>query len=144
MTRTRRPQPRNNPKNDKVPSRSKSSFLSNNLEKVEENPRSLQSSNYPDHTSSEYNNIKLVIRNEKYEKNQRANVSKSANQKKHKANVKKSKKLGSEDRLSSSRQNKPRTCLKWLPTGRIFNLSGAITNSSNTEMIIDFGIELVP
>ncbi|GJS50858.1 hypothetical protein Tco_0624220 [Tanacetum coccineum] len=78
------------------------------------------------------------------QKKQRANVSKSENQKKHKANVKKSKKFGSEDRLASSRQNKPRTCHKWLPTGRIFNLSGAITKSSNTEMIIDFGIELVP
>ncbi|GJR91343.1 hypothetical protein Tco_0215354 [Tanacetum coccineum] len=66
-TRTRRPQLRNNPKNDKVPSRSKSSLLSNNLEKIEENHRSLQSSNYPDHTSSACNNIKLAIRNEKSE-----------------------------------------------------------------------------
>ncbi|GJW51615.1 hypothetical protein Tco_0092966 [Tanacetum coccineum] len=40
-TRTRRPQPRNNPKNDKVLSKSKSSFLSNNLEKIEENHRNL-------------------------------------------------------------------------------------------------------
>ncbi|GKF73424.1 hypothetical protein Tco_0219756, partial [Tanacetum coccineum] len=68
-TRTRRPQPRNNPKNDKVPSRSKSSCLSHNLEKIEENHRSLQSSNYSDHTSSECNNIKLAIRNEKSEVN---------------------------------------------------------------------------
>ncbi|GKE40318.1 hypothetical protein Tco_1463723, partial [Tanacetum coccineum] len=48
-----------------------------------------------------------------------ANVSKSANQKKHKANVKKSKKLGSKERLASLRPSKPQTCLKWLPTGRI-------------------------
>nr|GFB14533.1 hypothetical protein [Tanacetum cinerariifolium] len=40
-TRTRRPQPRNNPKNDKVPSKSKSSCLSNKLEKIEKNHRSL-------------------------------------------------------------------------------------------------------
>ncbi|GJU64751.1 hypothetical protein Tco_1246586 [Tanacetum coccineum] len=114
-TRTRRPQPRNNPKSDKVPFKSKSSCLSNKLEKIKENHRSLQSSNYPDHTSSECNNIKLAIQNEKSEvicatckqclitanhdecvlqyvngmksikKNQSANVSKSANQKKHKA-----------------------------------------------------------
>ncbi|GJS00423.1 hypothetical protein Tco_0316931 [Tanacetum coccineum] len=113
-TRTRRPQSRNNPKNDKVPFKSKSSCLSNKLEKKEENHRSLQSSNYPNHTSSECNNIKLAIRNEKSEvicatckqclitanhdecvlqyvngmksrtKNQSANVSKSANQKKQK------------------------------------------------------------
>ncbi|GJX59974.1 retrovirus-related pol polyprotein from transposon TNT 1-94 [Tanacetum coccineum] len=66
-TRTRRPQPRNNPKSDKVPFKSKSSCLSNKLEKIEENHRSLQSFDYPDHTSSECNNIKLAIRNEKYE-----------------------------------------------------------------------------
>ncbi|GJW17369.1 hypothetical protein Tco_0024805, partial [Tanacetum coccineum] len=52
-TRTRRPQPRNNPKNDKVPSKSKSSCLSNKLKKIKENHRSLQSSNYPDHMLSE-------------------------------------------------------------------------------------------
>ncbi|GJX28832.1 hypothetical protein Tco_0236911 [Tanacetum coccineum] len=128
-TRTRRPQPRNNPKSDKVPFKSKSSCLSNKLEKIEENHRSLQSSNYPDHTSSECNNIKLAIRNEKSEvicatckqclitanhdecvlqyvngmksrkKNQSANVSKSANQKKHKPRVWKPKKVGSKERL---------------------------------------------
>ncbi|GJS03555.1 hypothetical protein Tco_0320063 [Tanacetum coccineum] len=66
-TRTRRPQPRNNPKSDNAPFKSKSSCLPNKLEKIEENHRSLQSSNYPDHTSSECNNMKLAIRNEKYE-----------------------------------------------------------------------------
>ncbi|GJZ87358.1 copia protein [Tanacetum coccineum] len=66
-TRTRRPQPRNNPKNDKVPSKSKSSWLSNNLEKIEENHRNLQSSSNQKHMSSECNNIKLAIRNAKSE-----------------------------------------------------------------------------
>ncbi|GJX44693.1 hypothetical protein Tco_0261369 [Tanacetum coccineum] len=84
-TRTRRPQPRNNPKSDKVPFKSKSSCLSNKLEKIEENHR---------------------------KKNQSANVSKSANQKKHKANVMKSKTLSSEDRLASSRPSKPRSFLR--------------------------------
>nr|GEW85647.1 hypothetical protein [Tanacetum cinerariifolium] len=42
--RTRRPQPRNNPKNDKIPYKSKSCWLSNSLEKIEENHRNLQSS----------------------------------------------------------------------------------------------------
>ncbi|GJT34756.1 hypothetical protein Tco_0925175 [Tanacetum coccineum] len=64
-TRTRRPQPRNNPKNDKVPSKSKSSWISNNLEKIEENHRNLQSSSNQKHMSSECNNIKLAIRNAK-------------------------------------------------------------------------------
>ncbi|GKC09288.1 hypothetical protein Tco_1000898, partial [Tanacetum coccineum] len=66
-TRTRTPQPRNNPKNDKVPSKSKSSWLSNNLEKIEENNRNLQSSSNQKHMSSECNNIKLAIRNAKSE-----------------------------------------------------------------------------
>ncbi|GJZ15598.1 hypothetical protein Tco_0551275 [Tanacetum coccineum] len=67
-TRTRRPKPWNNSKCDKVPFKSNSGCLSNKLEKMEENHRSFQSSHYPNHTSSECNNIKLAIRNEKSEK----------------------------------------------------------------------------
>ncbi|GJY35664.1 hypothetical protein Tco_0421042 [Tanacetum coccineum] len=160
-TRTRISQPRNNPKSDKVTSNSKSSFLSSKLEKIKENYRSLQSSNYPDHTSSECNIVKIVIQNEKSEvicatckkclitanhdecvlqyvngiksrkKNQSTNVSKSSNQKKHKANVKKSKNSGSKESLASP--SKPRSFLRWLPTGRIFDLYGKITSSSNTK-----------
>ncbi|GKE38971.1 hypothetical protein Tco_1462376 [Tanacetum coccineum] len=66
-TSTRRPQPRNNLKNDKVLSKSKSSCLSNNLDKIEENHRNLQSSTNQKHTSSTCNNIKLAVRNEKSE-----------------------------------------------------------------------------
>ncbi|GKC15522.1 hypothetical protein Tco_1012304 [Tanacetum coccineum] len=123
-TRTRRPQPRNNPKSDKVPFKSNSSSLLNKLEEIEENHSSLQSSNYPDHTK----------------KNQSDNVSKSVNQKKQKENVKKSKTLSSEDRLASSRPNKPRTCLKWLPTGRIFDLYRKITSSNNTKSKSDTSV----
>ncbi|GKA50906.1 hypothetical protein Tco_0744102 [Tanacetum coccineum] len=144
--KTRRPQPRSNPKNDRIPSASKSSCYSNNLEKVEEHYRKLLFSKTPNHRSSAGNNIKLAIRNEKSEvicatckkcvitanhdecvfkyvngvnsskKNQSANVSERANQKKHKTNVKKLKKLGSEERLASPRPSKPRTCFRWLPT----------------------------
>nr|GEU50622.1 nucleic acid-binding, OB-fold protein [Tanacetum cinerariifolium] len=64
-------------------------------------------------------------------KNQMANVSKSANQKKHKANVKKSKKSGSKESLASP--SKPISFFRWLPTGRTFNLCGIIISSSNTE-----------
>nr|GEX34631.1 hypothetical protein [Tanacetum cinerariifolium] len=66
-TRTKRPLPRNDPKNDKAPSNSKSSRLSNNLEKIEENHRNLQSSSNKKHMSSECNNIKIAIRNAKSE-----------------------------------------------------------------------------
>ncbi|GKB55000.1 hypothetical protein Tco_0905753, partial [Tanacetum coccineum] len=161
-TKTRRPQPRNNPKSDKVPFKSKSSCLSNKLEKIEENHRSLQSSNNPDHTSSECNNIKLAIQNKKSEvicatckqclitanhdecalqyvngmksrkKNQSANVSKSANQKKHKPKVRKPKKVGYKERLASPKPSTPSSCLRWSPTGRMFNLKGKIIATSES------------
>ncbi|GJS36481.1 hypothetical protein Tco_0534863 [Tanacetum coccineum] len=161
-TMTRRPQVRNNPKNDKVYFKSKSSCLLNKLEKIEENHRSLQSSIYPDHTSSECNNIKLAIRNENFEvicatckqclitvnhdecviqyvngmksrtKNQSANVSKSANQRKHKPRVWKPKKVGSKERLASPKPSTPRSCLRWSPTGRMFDLKGKIIATSES------------
>ncbi|GJX23261.1 hypothetical protein Tco_0227706 [Tanacetum coccineum] len=65
--------------------------------------------------------------------NQSANVLKLENQKKHKANVRKSKELRSKGSLASSRPSKPRTCLRWIPTGRIFAMCGKLTTSSNTE-----------
>ncbi|GKC27116.1 hypothetical protein Tco_1034410 [Tanacetum coccineum] len=64
---------------------------------------------------------------------QSANVSICENQKKHKANAKKSKESGSKGSLASSRPNKPRTCLRWIPTGRIFAMCGILTASSNIE-----------
>ncbi|GKB65104.1 hypothetical protein Tco_0921290, partial [Tanacetum coccineum] len=65
--------------------------------------------------------------------NQSANVSIRENQKKHKANAKKPKELGSKESIASSRPSKPRTCLRWIPTGRIFSMCGKLTASSNTE-----------
>ncbi|GKF25347.1 hypothetical protein Tco_0081241 [Tanacetum coccineum] len=120
-TRTRRPKPWNNPKCDKVPFKSKSGCLSNKLEKIEENHRSLQSSHY------------LNLIRHLNVKNQRANVSKSANQKKHKAQVWKPKNIGSKERFASPKPSKPRSCLRWSPTGRFFDLQGKIIASSKSE-----------
>ncbi|GJT57717.1 hypothetical protein Tco_0992771 [Tanacetum coccineum] len=61
-----------------------------------------------------------------YVDNQSANVLKCENQKKHKANVKKSKELGSKGSPASSRPSKPRTCLRWVPTRRIFAMCGKL------------------
>ncbi|GKA82786.1 hypothetical protein Tco_0789534, partial [Tanacetum coccineum] len=66
-TGSRIPQPRSNTKNDRVISASKSSCLKNNEEKVEEHHRNLLFSNNQKHMSSECNNIKLAIRNDKSE-----------------------------------------------------------------------------
>ncbi|GJU74907.1 hypothetical protein Tco_1266312 [Tanacetum coccineum] len=161
--KTRRPHPRSNSNTDRVPSKSKSSCLSNNVEKIEENHRNSQIPKNQKHMSSECNNITLAIRNAKSKivcvmckqclvtanhdvcvlnyvndmnsraDNQSANVSIRKNQNKHKANAKKSKELGSKGSLASSRPSKPRTCLRWIPTGRIFAMCGKLTASSNTE-----------
>ncbi|GJV88482.1 hypothetical protein Tco_1532420 [Tanacetum coccineum] len=58
-TKTRRPQPRSNTKNDRVPSASKSSRIKNKEVKVEEHPRNLLLSKNKKHMSSECSNIKL-------------------------------------------------------------------------------------
>ncbi|GJT90247.1 retrovirus-related pol polyprotein from transposon TNT 1-94, partial [Tanacetum coccineum] len=112
--KTRRPQPRSNTKNDRVPSASKSRCIKNKQVEVEEHHRNLMLSKNKKHMSSECNNVKIAIRNDNSEfvcamckqclitanhdacvlnyvngmnsrkKNQKANVSNTANQKKQK------------------------------------------------------------
>nr|GEW22801.1 hypothetical protein [Tanacetum cinerariifolium] len=153
IAKTRRPQPRSNTKNDRVPSASKSSCIKNKEVEVEEHHMNLLLSNNKKHMSSKCNNVKLVIRNDKSEvicamckqclinsnhdvcmlnyvngmnsrnANQSENVSNVTNKKKHKPKVRKSKKLGSKERLASPMPSKPRSCLRWSPTERIFDLN---------------------
>nr|GEW38789.1 hypothetical protein [Tanacetum cinerariifolium] len=66
-TKTRRPQPRINIKNDRVPSTSKSSRIKNKGVKVEDHLRNLLLSKNTKHMSSKCNNVKLAIRNDKSE-----------------------------------------------------------------------------
>ncbi|GJW26066.1 hypothetical protein Tco_0039877 [Tanacetum coccineum] len=126
--KTRRPQPRSNTMYDRVQSASKSSGLKNKQVEEEEHRRNLLLSKNKRHISSECNNIKLAIRNDKSEvvcgickqclittnhdvyvltyvnymnfhnTKQSANIS---NIKKQKPNVKKPKKVGSNERLTS-------------------------------------------
>ncbi|GJX96654.1 hypothetical protein Tco_0352452 [Tanacetum coccineum] len=161
--KTRRPQPRSNTKNDRVPSASKSSCNKNKEVEVEEHHRNLLLSKNKKHMSSECKHVKPDIRYDKSEvicamckqclftanhddcvlqyvngmksrkKNQSANVSKSANQKKHKAQVWKPKNVGSKERFASPKPSKPRSCLRWSPTGRLFDLKGKIIASSESE-----------
>ncbi|GJR21300.1 hypothetical protein Tco_0969827 [Tanacetum coccineum] len=65
--KTRRPKPKSNTKNDKVPSASKSSCIKNKEVEVEEHHRNLLLSKNKKHMSSKCNNIKLVIWNDKSE-----------------------------------------------------------------------------
>ncbi|GKC72551.1 hypothetical protein Tco_1118434, partial [Tanacetum coccineum] len=159
--KTRRPQPRSNTKNDRVPSDSKSSCIKNKKVEVEEHSRNLMLSKNKKHIPSECNNVKLAIRNDNSEVvcamckkclitanhdvcvlnyvngMKSANVSKTANQKKHKPLVKKPKKVGSKERLASPKPSKPRICLRWSPTRRLFDLKGKIIASSESESQYD-------
>ncbi|GJV76570.1 retrovirus-related pol polyprotein from transposon TNT 1-94 [Tanacetum coccineum] len=161
--KTRRLQPRSNTKNDRVPSASKSSCIKNKEVEVEEHHRNLLLSKNKKHMSSECNNVKLAIRSDtskvicamckqclitanhdvcvlKYMNGmnshgtkQKPNVSNIANQMKLKQKVKKPKNVGSKERLASPKPRKPRTFLRWSPTGRIFDLKGKIIASSESE-----------
>nr|GEX30640.1 retrovirus-related Pol polyprotein from transposon TNT 1-94 [Tanacetum cinerariifolium] len=62
-TKTRRPSPRSNTKNDRVPSASKSSRSKNKEVKVEEHHRKLLLSKNKKHMSYECNNVKLATQN---------------------------------------------------------------------------------
>nr|GEW96772.1 putative ribonuclease H-like domain-containing protein [Tanacetum cinerariifolium] len=129
-TETRRPQTRSNTKNDKVSFASKSSCIKNKEVELEEHHRNLLRSKNKKHMSSECNKVKLGIHNDKskvvyvmckqclitanhdicvlnyvngmnsHGKKQKENVSDTENQKKQKIKVKKSKKLGSKERLA--------------------------------------------
>nr|GEV56122.1 hypothetical protein [Tanacetum cinerariifolium] len=73
----------------------------------------------------------------KNDKKQMANVSNVANKKKHKAQVWKLKNVGSKERLASPKPSTPRSCLRWSPTRRLFNLKGKIITSSESEIQSD-------
>ncbi|GKE84555.1 retrovirus-related pol polyprotein from transposon TNT 1-94 [Tanacetum coccineum] len=133
----RRPQPRRNTKNDRVTSVSKSSCSKNNELEVEEHHKNLLLSKKIKHMSSECNNVKLAIWNAKSKvvcamckqclisTNHDACVLNYVNDmnsrgKKQKPKVWKPKNIGSNVRLDSPKPRKPRTYLRWSPTGRIF------------------------
>nr|GEV71502.1 retrovirus-related Pol polyprotein from transposon TNT 1-94 [Tanacetum cinerariifolium] len=139
--RTRRPQPKGDTRNAKVPSASKSSEVKK-IVTVEDHRRTLLLFKNQKTMSSEYNNIKLAIRNDKSKivcdtckqclvtanhdacltlfvnvLNSRANklcanVPLRANQKRHRIHVWKPKQVGSKERLAS-KPRLPRLSLKW-------------------------------
>nr|GEV19943.1 hypothetical protein [Tanacetum cinerariifolium] len=164
-TKTRRLQPRSNIKNDKVPSASKCSHIKNKEVEVEDHPRNLPLSKNKKHISSECNNIKLAIRNDKSKivcamckqflitanhdvcllnymngmnsrsKKQKTNVSNIANQRKHKAQVWKPKNVGSKERLASPKPSKPRMHRRWSPTRNMFYIKGKLNASSESKWL---------
>ncbi|GJS57427.1 retrovirus-related pol polyprotein from transposon TNT 1-94 [Tanacetum coccineum] len=120
--KTRRPQPRSNTQNDRVPSASKSSCSKN-----KEVKQCLTTANHDDCVLNYVNDMNSRG------KKQKANISNIAKQTK----VMKSKKVGSNERLASPKPSKPRSCLRWSRTGRLFNLKGKIIASSESESQFD-------
>nr|GFA67815.1 hypothetical protein [Tanacetum cinerariifolium] len=167
-TKTRRPQPRSNTKNDRVPSASKSSRSQNKEAEVEEHHRNLLLSKNNKHISLACNNIKYdsqeVISNvvcamcskclisinhdtclsknvngkNSYGKNQKAKVSIKEIQMKYQPKVTKSKKVEHHESLAIPKPRKPRFLLRWSPTGRLFDQEGKLAASSNSESQYDF------
>nr|GEV18335.1 hypothetical protein [Tanacetum cinerariifolium] len=136
--KTRRPQPRSNTKNDRVLSASKSSCIKNKEVVVEEHPRNLLLSKNKKHQCLINTNHDVFVLNyvngmNSRDKKQKENVSKIANQKKHMPQVKKPKKVGSNERFASPKPSKPRSCLRWSPTGRVFDLKGKLNATSESE-----------
>nr|GEX81946.1 hypothetical protein [Tanacetum cinerariifolium] len=162
-TKTRRPQPRSNTMNDRIPSASKNSRSKNKGAEVEEHHRNLFLSKNTKHMSSACNNIKLdshnviskvvcamckqclisvnhdvclrsYVKGETFcGKKQKANVSIKEKQKKHQPKGKKPKKVGFIERLATPKPRKPRFLLRWSPTGRLFDQKGKIVDSSESE-----------
>nr|GFA53978.1 hypothetical protein [Tanacetum cinerariifolium] len=166
-TKTRRPQPRSNTKNDRVPSASKISRSKNKDAEVEEHHRNLLLSKNNKHISSACNNSKIdsqdviskvvcakckkclisinhdeCVRNYvngkiSRGKKQKAKVSFKETQMKYQPKVTKPKKVGTRESLATPKHRKPRFILRWSPTGKMFDKSGKLAASSNFESQYD-------
>nr|GEX45487.1 retrovirus-related Pol polyprotein from transposon TNT 1-94 [Tanacetum cinerariifolium] len=124
-TKTRRPQPRSNIKNDRVPSMSKSSRSKNKEAKVEEHHRNLLLSKNNKHIKNSCG------------KNKKAKVSVKEIQMKYQPKVTKSKKVEHHKSLATPKPRKPRFLLRWSPTGRLFDQEGKLATSSNPKSQYD-------
>nr|GEW59557.1 hypothetical protein [Tanacetum cinerariifolium] len=150
-TKTRRPQPRSNTKNDRIPSASKSSRSMNKDVKVEEHHRNLLLSKKNKHISSACNSSKIdshdiiskvvcvvckkclnfvnhdvclnIYMNGKKSRGRKhkENVSKNEMQQKNQPEIMKPKKVGFIRRLATPKPKKPRFLLRWSPTGKMFD-----------------------
>nr|GFA03783.1 ribonuclease H-like domain-containing protein [Tanacetum cinerariifolium] len=162
-TKTRRPQPRSNTKNDRVPSASKSSQIQNKESEVEEHHRNLLLSKNNKHISSASNNIKIdsqdviskvicamckkclisVNHNKCLSKNvngknfcgknQKAKVSVKEIQKTYQPKASKPKKVGTRESLATPKPRKSRLLLRWSPTRKLFNQEGKLVDSSESK-----------
>nr|GEW22649.1 integrase, catalytic region, zinc finger, CCHC-type, peptidase aspartic, catalytic [Tanacetum cinerariifolium] len=166
-TKTRRPQPKSNTKNDRVPSASKSSQSKNKEAEVEEHHRNLLLSKNNKHMSSACHNIKpesqdviskvvytmckqclisvnhdVCLCNYVNGKNSRAKKQKEKVyvkeiQKKYQPKLTKPKKVGLPERLATPKPRKPRFLLRLSPTNKLFDQEGKLVASSESESQYD-------
>nr|GEV03932.1 copia protein [Tanacetum cinerariifolium] len=80
-----------------------------------------------------------VVKNDKTSrgKKQKTNVSMNKKKKKQKPKVKKTKKVRFIERLATPKSSKPRSFLRWSPTGRLFDLKVKIITSRKSESQFD-------
>nr|GEZ20978.1 hypothetical protein [Tanacetum cinerariifolium] len=117
-TKTRRPQPRSNTKNDRDVI-SKFVYAMCNKWLISVN-RDKCLSNY-------------VIGKNSHGKNQKAKVSVKEIQKKYQAKVAKPKKAGTHESLATPKPRKSRLILRWSPTGKMFNQEGKLVDLSESK-----------
>nr|GEV95658.1 hypothetical protein [Tanacetum cinerariifolium] len=133
-TKTIRPQPRSNTKNNRVPSASKSSRSKNKeVENVKSKVVYAMCKQCLISVNHDVCLLNYVNDMNSRGKKQKANVSINEHQKKQQPKVKKTKKVGSIERLALPKPSKPRSFIRWLPTGRMFDLKGKIIASSESE-----------
>nr|GFB15838.1 hypothetical protein [Tanacetum cinerariifolium] len=140
-TKTRRPQPKSNTKNDRVPSASKSSRSKNKEVKVEEHHRNLLISKKNKHISSAFNHdvcLNNYVNGKKScGRKHKANVSTNETQLKNQPEIKKPKNVGTCKSLATPKPRKPRFLLRWSPTSKMFHQDGKLVAPSNSESHVD-------
>nr|GFC12414.1 retrovirus-related Pol polyprotein from transposon TNT 1-94 [Tanacetum cinerariifolium] len=165
-TKTRRPQPKSNTKNDRVPSASKSSQSKNKDTEVEDHRRNLLLSMKNKHILSACNNSKIdsqdviskvvcakckkclisvnhdkCVRNYVNGKSSRGKKQKAKvsfkDQMKYRPKASKPKNVGTYESLATLKPRKLRFLLRWSPTGRLFDQDGKLVASSKSESQVD-------
>nr|GFA20833.1 retrovirus-related Pol polyprotein from transposon TNT 1-94 [Tanacetum cinerariifolium] len=137
-TKTKRPQPRSNTKNDRVPSASKSSQSKNKEAKDAISKvvcavckKCLNSVNHDVCLNNYVNGKKSRGRKHK------ANVSKNETQKKYQPKVLKPKNVETPKSLATPKPRKSRLLLRWSPTGKLFDKEGRIVDYSESKNTSD-------
>nr|GFB52143.1 retrovirus-related Pol polyprotein from transposon TNT 1-94 [Tanacetum cinerariifolium] len=136
-TKTRRPHPRSNIKNDRVPSTSKSSRSKNKevkdvISKVV-CAKCKKCLNFVNHDVCLNSVNGKTSRGRKH----KANVLKNETQQKNQPKVKKPKKVGFIKSLAIPKPKKPRFLLRWSPTGKMFDQDGKLVAPSNSKSHVD-------